>query len=312
MENENSFAKTADDIKKGDDDKDLSRIGRFSHWIRMNLWGKSADNSRLAGDIEYYIKRLEYLKQENHQSDAQWAHHAEELLGSAKVAFRNDNNDLSWRCLDSARSFLFLGMKKDDLKAEAQAICNEAEDQKKKVSSWRKKTIHDFLYCDCKLKEDPQGKDLFNASTILFENHHNRYNKLWRIKRELVILACVAAITIIILLIIIPPLEEARDIDNRFILSVVLFGVMGASISGILTTARSGADAGIPEQLIGFWVLLAKLVVGAASAFAIFAFLLSDFLSFREPTSAQIMAISFAAGFSERLVTLAVESVTNK
>jgi hypothetical protein len=72
--------------------------------------------------------------------------------------------------------------------------------------------------------------------------------------------------------------------------------------------AKGGTEARIPEQLIDLLVLSVKLVVGAASALAIFAFMLSNF--FNLPlTPAVILAVSFAAGFSERLVTLAVEPV---
>jgi hypothetical protein len=133
-----------------------------------------------------------------------------------------------------------------------------------------------------------------------------------RIKRELVILAIVAAMTVIVWLIIDPQLGKDAVIDNRtLIISVVLSGIMGASVSGILTVARDGAEARIPEQLIGFWILIVKLVVGAVSALAVYAFLLSGFESLGT-APAKIVAVSFAAGFSERLVTSAVESVTKR
>ena len=284
-------------------------------WIRKVLWGISPDRSRLAGDIYYYRKRLAYLEQENHESSAPWAQHARDLLDNAENALNDDNNDLSWRFLDAARSFLLFGLDKDkeDLKAEAQAICNEAEDPGKKVSPWRKKTIQDYLYHEGKIKQDLDGGDLFNASANLYENHHNGYNKMMRVKRELVLLAIVAAMTIIVWLMFATQLNKATvTYDRTLIFSVVLSGIMGASVSGILTVARGGVEARIPEQLISFWILLAKLVVGAVSALAVLAFLLSGFLSFEPITTAQIIAVSFAAGFSERLVTSAVESVTKK
>jgi hypothetical protein len=154
-----------------------------------------------------------------------------------------------------------------------------------------------------------EGRDLFNASANLFENHHNKYNKMIRIKRELVILAIVALTTVIVWIIIAPQLDQANIYTQIFIFAVVLSGIMGASVSGILTVARGGAEARIPEQLIGFWILLVKLVVGAVSALALYAFLLSEYLNFAT-TPAQIIAVCFAAGFSERLVTSAVESVS--
>ncbi|HNX09379.1 MAG TPA: hypothetical protein PKL29_04630 [Methanothrix sp.] len=281
-------------------------------WIRKVLWGTSPDKSRLAGDIYYYQKRLE-LEQVDHENEATWVEHAKDLLGKAKEALDDDNNDLSWRYLDAARSFLFLGSDDENLRAGAQAINNEAEDQSKNVTQWRRKTIQDYLCHEGKIKQDLDGWDLCNASAILYENHHNNYNKLTRIKRELVLLAAVAATTVVVWLIIAPQLCEYDSIDNRTVIfSVVLYGIMGASVSGILTVASGGVEARIPEQLIDFWVLLVKLVVGAVSALAIFAFLFSGFLSFEPTTVAQVLAVSFVAGFSERLVTSAVESVPTK
>jgi hypothetical protein len=281
------------------------------HWIHKVLWGISPDKSRLAGDIYYYQERLELLR-EKPESSAQWERRAEDLLGKAQKALDDDKKDLSWRYLDAAKSFLFFGFDQDNLRAEAQAICNEAEDPGKNVSPWRRKTIQDYLCKEGKIKQDLDGWDLFNASAYLYENHHNKYSKMIRVKRELVILATVAALTIVVWLIIAPQIGK-EDVDSRILIfSVVLSGIMGASVSGILTVARGGVEARIPEQLIYFWVLLVKLVVGAVSALAVFAFLKSGFLNFGPITIERVIAVSFAAGFSERLVTMAVESASKK
>jgi hypothetical protein len=159
--------------------KSHNGVGGFWHWLRKVLWGTSPDESRLAGDICYYRKRLDYLKKDS-ESTALWAQSAEDLLNDAQNALNEDNNDLSWRCLDSARSFLMIGLDEKDLEAEAQAILNEAEDPGKKISSWRKKTIQENLCHDGKLKQNLQGMDLFNASANLFENHHNKYSQTLR------------------------------------------------------------------------------------------------------------------------------------
>jgi 8-oxo-dGTP pyrophosphatase MutT (NUDIX family) len=291
--------------------KGRSCVRRLFHWIHNGICGKSADDSRLAGDLDYYLKRLEYLKQENNSDDDNWSEKAEKLLDSASKALDEDDRDRSFICLNSARSFMFLGMKEDDLRAEAQAIINEAE-APNKVNAWRKKTIQDYLCQECKPKPNPKTSDLFYASRILFESYHNTYNKIWRIKKQLGLLSIVTLLTIGLLMFIIPPLDhKIFAVDNQFILSVILFGVLGACISGILTVERSGAASRITDQLIDFRILFSRLFVGAASALVVFAFILSGILSYNAET-AQIMAISFAAGFSERLLTSAIESVTKK
>jgi 8-oxo-dGTP pyrophosphatase MutT (NUDIX family) len=293
------------------DEKDISRIVKLKHWIRMNLCG-SIDDSRLSASIHYYEKRLEYLKKENPGYDATWSQLAGDLLNISKEALKEGDKNLGWQCLDAARSFSFLVLKDEYTKDEAPAILNEAND---KVNPWRKKTIQDRLCDDTgKIKEKVKPRDLFNASTILYEHQHNQYNKISIIKRELIVLASVAAMMVFVWLKFAPELltpEPGKSIpiyDHNYLFSVALFGIMGASISGILTVARGGTEARIPEQLIDLLVLSVKLVVGAASALAIFAFMISNFFNLG-PTPAAILAVSFAAGFSERLVTLAVESV---
>jgi hypothetical protein len=96
------------------DEKCKPHNSGFRHWLRKVLWGKSPDESRLAGDINYYRKRLDYLKK-GHENTALWAQSAKDLLDDAEEALDEDNNDLSWRCLDAARSFLMIGLDEKDL-----------------------------------------------------------------------------------------------------------------------------------------------------------------------------------------------------
>lgn len=96
-------------------------------------------------------------------------------------------------------------------------------------------------------------------------------------------------------------------------LSIVIFGVMGAAVSGMLS-ARERADARIPDQRISNRLTLAKLAVEAMSALAAVAFIMSGILSssILDKNSAipeLILAVSFAAGFTERLVYRAVDTV---
>lgn len=83
---------------------------------------------------------------------------------------------------------------------------------------------------------------------------------------------------------------------------------------GILSTARSTDKARIPDQLIAEAVTFARLGVGAIAAIAVYMFLVSGLLSgIMTPSSVSpstVLAVAFASGFSDGLVTRAVESVT--
>lgn len=98
----------------------------------------------------------------------------------------------------------------------------------------------------------------------------------------------------------------------KMLVSVMLFGFLGGAVSAVLSLARTSTRSRIPEQIAHNLITLMRVFVGAAAALAVHVFLQADILNFRITSGAQILAISFAAGFSERLVVHAVESVTGK
>lgn len=68
-----------------------------------------------------------------------------------------------------------------------------------------------------------------------------------------------------------------------------------------------------PQNLTGFQATIARLVVGAGSALAVFFFVRSELFTVGDGTGmAQgpfLIAVAFAAGYSQRLVHATVESV---
>jgi hypothetical protein len=92
-------------------------------------------------------------------------------------------------------------------------------------------------------------------------------------------------------------------------LAVMFFGVLGAALSGILSTLSDPGKVKIPELLLSFRVTLARLAVGLLSAVIASVLLLSEFLQIGdlEPTPKVILLAALVAGFSERLVTSALE-----
>ncbi len=98
-----------------------------------------------------------------------------------------------------------------------------------------------------------------------------------------------------------------------FFLGVVLFGALGGTASAMITIARS-SKGDVPERLLNSWLTLAKPVFGAVAALAVAVFLLAGLLQSIEgilkPTAAittyAVFAISFASGFSERILLRAV------
>ena len=104
------------------------------------------------------------------------------------------------------------------------------------------------------------------------------------------------------------PLGEANEppVADQ-VLGVALFGALGGSFSGAISLIR-GQPSRIPHRLAESWTTLMRPVVGAAGALAAFAFLAAGVLGIDGAKAAY--AVAFAAGFSERLVSKAAESLS--
>jgi hypothetical protein len=90
-----------------------------------------------------------------------------------------------------------------------------------------------------------------------------------------------------------------------FLLSVALFGALGGTFSAILALGTN-SSGDIPEKLVNSWVTIAKPLIGAVSAVAIFIFLLGGIVQQLNITNYVIFAFAFIAGFSERIVLGAI------
>lgn len=288
-----------------------SRIKRW--WGR--LW-RSDSARRLASSIAAYRVEFEHLvarlQEEEGETDASWVDYSQILLDKAQQALDDNNPDLGWQCFQAAQRmelhYLYQLEPNLGFRARAQSILNEARD---KLSSWRKKTIEDLLTDGPKLKDKLDVTVVYFASQILAERHSNVYHRLKIVKRQFWILAIVACLSTIVWVFLAPQLVDGQTNigDLEFAVSVAMLGTTGACTSGILTLANSSIQTQIPKKLLESWVTLARPLVGAIAALTIHLFLLSGLLDFGEVKTGLILSVAFAAGFSERLLIRAVETV---
>jgi hypothetical protein len=94
---------------------------------------------------------------------------------------------------------------------------------------------------------------------------------------------------------------------------VVLFGLLGAGMSAILSVSRKETKAAIPTQLTEGAVVFARPLFGAAAALALYLFVQSGLfaagpVSINAHSTAAVLGLSFIAGFSERLVVSVIEN----
>jgi hypothetical protein len=87
---------------------------------------------------------------------------------------------------------------------------------------------------------------------------------------------------------------------------VALFGALGGSLSALRSVTTAGQEGGRtrnPEQVQAWYVTVVRPLVGAAAALGVFVVLAPDVTS-----TAAMLGVAFAAGFSEALIVRAVES----
>lgn len=312
-------------------------------WSRIGSIWRSPSYERLASAYSAYSVELDHSierPKQDPEADSSWLGTAQDLLGKVKQALDDGDVDLGWQCLNAAQRMELFGLKQVEdgrLEAKARAVLHEAD---AKLGSWRKKTVLRILADQDKrelsLKDPVTADEVYYASQLLHEHHNNVYRRLGIIGRQFRILVIVAVLAASGWLLLAPCLvENAHEmaspedsaseaqagtqpipapelpLDDRALLaSVALFGILGASMSGILSLASATAETRIPDLLLNSWFTSSRLVVGAIAALAIHVFLLSGLLAFGERNLALILAVSFAAGFSERLVVRAAETVS--
>lgn len=286
-------------------------------------WFRSTSHNRLVSSLPGYYFELEHLASLTRKPDGRdssWAKVARHLLDESRKALEEKNGDLAWKCFLAAQRIELFGLgewKPEALQARARSILTEAN---QKLDDWRKKTVVDLLAQKPAPEPDavvPKANitvtEAFEASLILHEHYSNVQHRV-RFHRGLIgALALIALIAVAVWAGVVLPLLGIDSNGAKLIPSVILFGILGASFSGILSLSTGVSRARIPEQLATIAITLARQVAGILSALAAYFLLSSGLLNLKVEVSPQlILAVCFAAGFSERLVVRAVETLSQR
>jgi hypothetical protein len=127
----------------------------------------------------------------------------------------------------------------------------------------------------------------------------------------LVLLICIA-----ILLVLAAVVDWDGDLGDPpigFVALVAVFGALGACLSAIQSLGRVGAHGRIPEHVASSIITITRPALGAAAALGVYAIAASGLLNISlegEEAHLTVLALAFAAGFSERLVLSAVGAAT--
>jgi|SoiMethySBSTD1v2_1073268.scaffolds.fasta_scaffold383034_2 hypothetical protein len=252
-----------------------------------------------------------------------WARTARALLEQAEEALDRAQIDQGWRLLHAARRAEILALDRDELAQRAIVLRAEAE----KLRSWRQKAVHGLLGTAEKPEADVGATAVVEAATVRDEHYDNQAYKdqLLRTQMLVLVLVLVAVLTPLLWTLICTGGDAGQAGVASFGL-IELFGLLGATVSGMLRASDSGPSARIPELTAAIRVTFMRILMGGASAVVVYVFfrsglgsslarsLFSDDIAqaLGELQPYTTYAIAFVSGFSERFVLRAVEAVAGK
>lgn len=290
---------------------------------RVLLGGSSrVASQRLTATIENFEADLRFRLQEHPELlGSAWEKSIRAQLDIVREHHRLGEIDAAWRCFTWATRRELDEASPAELEALATALRREAT-AKKLSSEWRAKTIEDLLetaQIEGKLPADPVDDAkwrLRQAARIRDEDADNRYYRvaLVRSQRSLLLLVLLASIALVVGLAAAVDWEaNIRDPSVGFVALVAVFGALGACLSAIRQLGRVGEEGRIPEHVASSLITITRPALGAAAALGVYAIAAGGLLNLDltdEEAHIAVLALAFAAGFSERFVLSAVGAAT--
>lgn len=273
---------------------------------------------RLLGAISAYTQELDTkinCKKINPENLC-WLLRARAILNQCEKQLQNKNTDGGWRCFHAAQRMEILSLENnEELKALASILRQECE----KLSSWRKKATYDLIGSPESPKNNIQKDHIYQAALIRDEHYTNGYYKINLMRDQFRWLSLILFLVLIGIYVYFQNVPQQADLYKKvplMLIGVTLFGLLGGTISSIFSVRKSSAQTKIPELVSNFVYTFMRVLVGAGSALIIYIFLRTDFLidivSSKTNNIYTFYAISFVAGFSERLLTKAVETIVTQ
>lgn len=295
----------------------MSRRSRLPERLRRFLLPASP-LERLADTLPTYRRELDFIIQSTNATKHRWAVEAESLLTEAEESIKDRNPERAWRSFLAAQRLALHGLRDvgpEAFRARAASLRAECS---QKLRSWRKSQAEDLFRASARDHGGAVTDAEFaaaNEAALLLDMHfvNEALKRRAALSQTLVLvtltLLAVAAWLVLTLRLPLDPEAVAKFGDRRLLLSVLVFGLLGAGFSALISLGTQSAAQTIPEQAFTYRITLARQVVGLVSALAIYMLLTTGFVKIGkfDPTVALVLLGAFAAGFSERLVLRALE-----
>jgi len=285
---------------------------------------------------------------ERTRKDEPWLSESKNLTETAQAALYAGAIDGAWALLETARRKLVYGKKPSECRAIAHSVEMEITDKEKfPKDHWRTQAIERHLRELKSIKaglaciilslrrssEISAGySKLEEILTVRDDRLNNIYYKdamtreqVFRLLIVLAILAVAATFLVTVAIYDIMGVLNLKENSNKApvtarltsFISIAVFGAIGATFSALTDLAGSKAETRIPKHAWSTWITIMRPVIGAVSALIATFALLGGILPALSKTVSTIpetefayfvWMLSFAAGFSERLVIQAVSA----
>jgi len=295
----------------------LFKTDLASRWRRTLL---PRSGKRLASTLQAYASEMAQLESKAALNAAHMPifQHLHDQVTRSAIALESGDLELGWELFNTARRseaqlYHALSQGNSDMKEFGEgmfrgvAACVLAEGNKK-LGGWRKGVLLHCLTGEGEQIKTPLAlSDVLQAQQILAEHHTNVYRRLSIIGDQIRYLELIAVLSLLgwlVFLANVSTFYEPQEQAYRLSLTIptLLFGILGACISGIFQLQKGAAQQNIPEQMLNFVFTIARPLVGAISALAVVVFVLAGILELGAQTPGIYLAAAFAAGFSERLL----------
>lgn len=236
-----------------------------------------------------------------------------DLLEEAKRAIDGGNIQTGWACFLAARRMRIVTASEERIGAESIALLAEAQE----LPGWRGKAIAELLNPKQDAEPRDQRQSLYVAYQIRDDALQNRYREVEILREQLLRLRVVLGLTVLGLLAaaiwLRLPLRDPPDpsrYHRQYVAYVALFGALGGSISAIQSVIKtSTTGSALAERRMYGPVVYMRPVFGLAAALAVFPFVVAGVLPVKVDSNAVILSVALVAGFTERFIASAVETV---
>lgn len=297
--------------------------------------------TRLKGEVESYqieLKRAAERAEEADGSVPDWLDEAESLLERAEEALDDDDIEEGWAYLHAARRVALDGLR------DPKGLCLQAVVALAEASAlpdpWPRRVTTLLLgkkVARCLEDSELTVTEVRLARGILDREYQQTHLRRRYVQEQFSGLAIlgVASVVLFALLSLVGgvypdeswglPFAEGANVEPWFIVYVLLAGIIGASLFGIISAVRADPRVKtVPQTISSGWMVMARAVTGAISAFVLYLFVQAGILGFGgnsdaaiilslgDNPEAAILLIAVVAGYSERLAPKALEAMSEQ